>query len=467
MMMPPDPRQIDEWLSGLLDGVLSDNEQRELESAMQHDPSIAQRLEELSVLRRALLQGRPVGRLGADFAKRVVQATRDRACDMDAPPAWVLPDAPNAVAPQSHQPSSHSNPESESQWSDEPGDLYRPIAVSMDMSEPLVAAGPAIQPRGLIGSGEHAANAGVRERFLRSYLLPLAVAAALVALFLLLPGKVPKENSLAPIAETQSRSEVADPQEAIAQSGQNPQIPEETPDDLDRPNPNGITPKAEGLMASNPAGAAPSEQAVATDTATLAESDSKPQATGPETNFKKMALVANIWMDAQASQNDALEVLLDKYQIITGSDAVLNRNEVDTLVSSQVLKCGPLEDSSAKEKLNVYVVKASLVRLDSFLQDVEKQYMDFPSYHLNLSFDPSIIKLLDNIVGITDSPQTAKRLFFEDIQTGHPAESIEQPKSQLQKNRLARNNFNQPNAVKPFRPSQDEGFLILVVREAE
>ena len=64
-MMPPDPRQIEEWLSGLLDGVLSEQEQRDLDLAMRNDPSIAQRLEELTNLRRALLQGRPVGRLGS------------------------------------------------------------------------------------------------------------------------------------------------------------------------------------------------------------------------------------------------------------------------------------------------------------------------------------------------------------------------------------------------------------------
>ncbi|MFM8400349.1 MAG: anti-sigma factor family protein, partial [Pirellula sp.] len=99
-MMPPDPRQIEEWLSGLLDGELSEQEQRDLDSAMRNDPSIAERLEEMTNLRRALLQGRSVGRLGSDFSTKIVQAARNRASEMDAPPAWVLPDAPNAVAPR-------------------------------------------------------------------------------------------------------------------------------------------------------------------------------------------------------------------------------------------------------------------------------------------------------------------------------------------------------------------------------
>jgi hypothetical protein len=84
-----------------------------------------------------------------------------------------------------------------------------------------------------------------------------------------------------------------------------------------------------------------------------------------------------------------------------------------------------------------------------------------------VSFDTSILKLLDSIVGITDSAQTARQLFFPNLQTGTPSESINQPKSRLQKDRSSRVNANQPNAARLFKPSQKPGFLILVVRQAE
>jgi hypothetical protein len=63
-MMPPDPHQIEEWLSGMLDGALTEQEQRQLDLAMQNDPSIAELLEQMAELRRSLLRGRNVGRLG-------------------------------------------------------------------------------------------------------------------------------------------------------------------------------------------------------------------------------------------------------------------------------------------------------------------------------------------------------------------------------------------------------------------
>ncbi len=109
-MIPPDPHQIEEWLSGMLDGALTEQEQRQLDLAMQNDPSIAESLEQMAELRRSLLRGRSVGRLGPDFSKRVVQAAQRQAAQLDAPPAWVLPGASNAREPEGQEPSEDSEP---------------------------------------------------------------------------------------------------------------------------------------------------------------------------------------------------------------------------------------------------------------------------------------------------------------------------------------------------------------------
>ena len=466
-MMPPDPRKIEEWLSGLLDGELSEQEQRELDTAMQNDPSIAQRLEELTSLRRALLQGRSVGRLGTNFSKRIVQAARQRASEMDAPPAWILPDAPNAVAPQPQE----SDPvwTSDSSWSDEPEDLFRPVAESIDMSKSPLAGVPAITPRGLLGSGNSQSVSGTAsDRFKRIWVPSIAIVAALVSLFLLLPRSAPINNDLIPVAQNPSRPDASDtepsaPRDSIAQTTQkSPTDPNSNP-----ALPSDKTATPEGLIAKGPGQTTAPEKTPTVNPAMVAQADPKTQLANPVEAIKKIALVANISMDSQAVANDALESLLEKYEIIASSDAILNQDEVETLVSSQVLKCGPIDTQSAKEDLRVYVVKASTVRLDSFLREVEKQHEDFPGYHLNVSFDASILKLLDSIVGITDSAQTAKQLFFPDLQTGTPSESINLPKSRLQKDRSSRVNANQPNAAKLFKPSQEQGFLILVVRQAE
>lgn len=67
IMMPPEPEKLEELLSGMLDGVLSEDEQRQLDAAIKSDPAIAERLEALTNMRRSLLRGRSVGGLALTF----------------------------------------------------------------------------------------------------------------------------------------------------------------------------------------------------------------------------------------------------------------------------------------------------------------------------------------------------------------------------------------------------------------
>jgi hypothetical protein len=81
-----------ELLNGLLDGSLTDDEQRQLDIAMKEDPSLEDRLNELQAMRNSLLRGRSVGRLGPEFSQGVVAAARKRAEMMgDRAPAWLRP----------------------------------------------------------------------------------------------------------------------------------------------------------------------------------------------------------------------------------------------------------------------------------------------------------------------------------------------------------------------------------------
>ena len=73
------PKQdIDDLLSGMLDGMLTFEESIFLEREMANDPTLQARFDELSFLRRALLSGRTVATLGPNFASFVTQAARAR-----------------------------------------------------------------------------------------------------------------------------------------------------------------------------------------------------------------------------------------------------------------------------------------------------------------------------------------------------------------------------------------------------
>jgi len=456
-MMPPDPQQIEEWLSGMLDGALSEEEQQQLDIAMQNDPSIAERLEELASLRRSLLRGRSVGRLGAAFPERVVQAARERASQMDAPPAWVLPDAPNAVAPQGHEPL----------WNEGYSEIDRPVAESVDIPHGASVRGQKAMVRGIMGPGQEHVSVSVRERLVRVWLPSIAVVAALCALFVTLPRSGPvNPNSTPDVAENQTENPINNTDDGFPNGAQNNAIVGDLKDPASDSKPNKSPPepilpnnRSNGLIATVP------ESNPAMQPKTL------PAGQVPQ-NGSVFVLVANISIDPVAQQDDMLSDLLNKYEFISTADATLERTDVDMLVSSQILKPIANDPDLKGDELSVYVVKASLERLDAFLRDVQQQYKDFPSYKLNMTSDPTVRELLNQLASVSDSAQQAKRVVFKDPQTGESSPTIDQPKDDTPKEatkeqlEIRKNaNLRIANGKVPGKPQ--EGFLLLLVRPAK
>lgn len=465
--MPPDPRQIEEWLSGLLDGALSEHEQRDLDLAMQNDPSIAQRLEEMTKLRSSLLRGRSVGRLGTDFSKRVVQAARDRASEMDAPPAWILPDAPNAVGPQDQEP----------QWNEGYSEVDRPFPESIELLKPTssksgqVRTHQKVMIQGLMGVDQEA-TASLGDRVLKLWVPSIAIVLALCALFFLLPRSNDSASQNGTTSVADGVGLPSDPNGSQTQMDPGTLADSTSKDPAPNDNTSVKQPESanqdtanDGLIARTPQ-EGPAMDPKSTPNPSI-PSGSNPLEGKIVEGKMLMALVANITVDPVAAENGMLTQLLNKYEIISSSDAVLETAEVDTLVSSQILKSASNGTATENDKLSVYVVKASLLRLDSFLQDVEKQYADFPGYRLNASVDPTVLKLMDHLVGITDSPQTAKRLVFKDPQTGESSSTIGQPSDLSKPNPEERRNNKGRKDLSQSLSSQQEGYLILLVRQAK
>jgi len=183
---------------------------------------------------------------------------------------------------------------------------------------------------------------------------------------------------------------------------------------------------------------------------------------------------------------------LNKYEIISTADATLERTDVEKLVASQILKPIAVDPNLKGDELTVYVVKASLERIDSFLVDVQQQFKDFPSYKLNLTFDPAVRELLNQLASVSDSAQQAKRVVFKDPQTGESSPTIDQPKDDTPKDDTPKDDTpkdDQPkddtpkeatkeqleirkNAKRPIANGKvpdkaQEGFLLLLVRPAK
>lgn len=447
-MMPPDPHQIEEWLSGMLDGALTEQEQRQLELAMQNDPSIAELLEQMAELRRSLLRGRSVGRLGADFSKRVVQAAQRQAAQLDSPPAWVLPGAPNAREPAGQEPLE----DSESLWSETYSKVQRPVPEALDI-HPVGRRQKAIV-RGLMGSHEEPQRdpGTIRGRLVRVWLPSLAVVAALCVLLLALPRSGPTDPSqpdsvvsVMPldVPNEPTHQENFVPDRSLAGS------PETEPSKMQMP-------------ATEPLGNGPNAGSKSPSVVSVPVVEQNKSVAGA-----KYILIAEIEVDPIAEQDGMLSQLLDKYEIVFSADVPLSKIDFDTLVASKVIK-NPVVDPALKVDGSTvcYLVKSNPKRLDSFLTDVEKQYLDFPSYRLNLSADPNVYELMDHLDGVTDSSNLAKRLFYQESSDARALGSFELTNPGVVKDIESRKAAKPRNLVNALI-TQEDTYLILLVRTSK
>ena len=83
-------KNIDELLSGMLDGMLSEADLVDLKREMADDPSLKGRLDDLAVLRRSLFSSRSTSSLRPEFASSITLAAKRRAAEMGSnAPAWL------------------------------------------------------------------------------------------------------------------------------------------------------------------------------------------------------------------------------------------------------------------------------------------------------------------------------------------------------------------------------------------
>jgi hypothetical protein len=181
----------------------------------------------------------------------------------------------------------------------------------------------------------------------------------------------------------------------------------------------------------------------------------------------KYILIAEIEVDPQAEQDGMLSQLLEKYEIVFSTDAPLSKIDFDTLVASNVIK-NPVVDPALKVDGSsvCYLVKSNPKRLDSFLTDVEKQYLDFPSYRLNLSTDPKVYEMMEHLAGVMDSPDVAKRLFYQESSDAQAFGSFELENPGLPSDIESRK-ASKPRKLADALSMQEDTYLILLVRTSK
>jgi hypothetical protein len=353
---------IDELLSGMLDGVLSDDEVRQLEGAMSADPSVGKRLDELSRLRTALLSGRNRSRLGAEFAGKVLKLSQERAIGMGSEcPAWL---------------------------GSRPGESARSKLAKSKVTD---------QPSKLA--------------WVYGVVLASAVVFALV--YASLPGRDAQSN----LAESSSQENKAAPEEHIGNissllaANQSDSGPRETT----VPESSSTKPSIVNSIAQNE----PSKTTVPGGNQTTSnfainsrsdfsntvvnsssKADLNQNKTKPEFDLpteKLFALVIDVSIDKVAIENRALESILKSHDVVYAEDLIINAEQLAALEDSQWIGRANAVES---EKMGVMFIRAPIDKLSLAIEEIADRYKDFPEFSMDLAYDSSVKLLIKQLSGI-------------------------------------------------------------------
>lgn len=423
------PEKLNDLLSGMLDGMLSDAERIELEQAMAADPSIEKQLDELANLRRSLLRGRKVARLGEGFTKRVSELAKERAAEQgDRAPTWL-----------------HSEPETTRPTQFVPREPVR--LPSIEISTP-------------------------DERVRLGTLVTLAIAACITIVVFMLPipdGKKQISQIKNPIELTEPtesndrtieasdllRNQVekdapSESQIAFAPTLENPEIvnvdSETSIEGLDKPNvatPNVPSQKpanqiADATNSKSGSDDVPANSVVAVAPGSAEMNDAARNAlasngnTVPKAGFEDFHIttIIDVSVDAVAVERKSINTLLEKYGFVYADDLALDTEQMKSVVASRV--AGPrLDDDGTLEGVTVMFLKGKDRAIDSFYIELEANYNDFPELSIDMTMDKSVMALVNQLrnIRVAESPVAyASRLIYRSKNSDKMI-SIFEPKS--------------------------------------
>ncbi|MEQ1824466.1 MAG: hypothetical protein ABL921_00900 [Pirellula sp.] len=373
--MDATPPNIDELLSGMLDGVLSEGEIRQLEGAMKVDPTIQVRLDELALLRTALLHGRTKGRLSPNFARSVTEQARKRAVEMgQEAPSWLLEDELDKIndAPLSVSQSTY----------------FRPVVYSLVLGAAAVFAFVLFIWQGEQRQGLITNVPGIEELIKPS---EKDSARDLLANELspeLDPNAVPKPN--VPESVTPESSRIVEIQPKTESS--------------ERPEANSVLPRNQPIPSIEKPSFADSKPTI--EQGTRNSVSPRLDAVMPAIPF--FTLVLEISVDPIARENKALEGVFDRYGIAYADDLAISPEQLTALEDSKLIAT-----DNAGEKIGVLFVRSAGLKLNQALTDIIAQTKDFPDVGLNMSADRSaalLVKQLGNVAVSNGSADFARSL---------------------------------------------------------
>ncbi len=341
--MTPSHERLNELISGMLDGMLTDPERRELDQAMRNDPSLERSFDELQIARRSLLSGRSTARLGDSFSKRVMAQATIRAVEQDV----------QSIEDQSIEVVPHVVRDDRSYVR-----TYTWAAGLMTLAATILIAFFSMFPwnREPVIHGPTVANAPIEN----------------------VPSGPDETIAIEPAVGSAANSPnplLAGPIEAT------PAV--DTPIELVEPSPS----------------AAPTPSNMVFSPTPSSESVKDPPKLTPPMAMPKGAMAVLVYEISVPPENhelSALKGVLSANQIVFADDYDLDPNQVDALTKSRVVgTIGPNQQSD--EVVSVFYLKATARDLDNALLDIEMNVADFPTLTRDLAMGKPVVEMMETI----------------------------------------------------------------------
>ncbi len=379
-------KNIDELLSGMLDGMLTEAESVYLEREMAKNPSLRGHLDVLANLKRSLSDGRARMVLRPDFASFVTLAAQKRASEMgEEAPDWLASSKQLQIQTPKSQISFPLR-----RW------IYAGALSMAAMLLIVFLSIPKSDRQGIVDIPEIPEIASTQGTMAEASIVePLLRAKEL------LDGKV--ENDLLVEADYKSSVRENKPVESIV------------PIPLFEADAQVVKESFNQLV----------EADIKKEDTTPVDSVIKPKATSPSKQKGFLLLVLDVSIDPQAVENRTLERILEKYNIVYTDDLVVNDEQLRLLEESQVV--GNVENvkrlvqnsniresnirdaidiktaekvADAEEKMGVMFLRSTAKKLDLAMRDIINQFEDFPEFTLNFATDDSARMLVTQLSSI-------------------------------------------------------------------
>ncbi len=345
--MSPSNQDIDDLLSGMLDGVLTVEELTFLERELAKDPTLQARFDELTFLRRSLLSGRNVATLGPNFAAAVTQAARVRARENGqvTPESKVLQEPESALKQGTLQVPQSRNHHGWLRWVYVGAVSIATCVVVLVFTFSRPDNGSMLSISKLESNEPSSSEKNNKDLSLADAPLLHEIAKDIV-----------EEMDNRPIAA----ESIAD---AVPRNGNRDEIAEHRIADSKT-----VSPKLEADLI-------PKEKAI-------------------DSTFGYFLYVLDVTVTQSAVESRALERILEKHQIIYTDDLAISDEQLAMLENSKLAGGNSVATS---EKMGVVFLRSTARRLGSAINEIILQFQDFPEFAQNISTDRSATELVKQL----------------------------------------------------------------------